>query len=45
MDNTKKILSLIDSGVTKVAETKADNFCFLWGYQPKTPKALKKIKK
>ncbi|OPX46334.1 hypothetical protein CLHUN_01500 [Ruminiclostridium hungatei] len=45
MDKTSKILSAIDSKVSEIAAKKANDFSFLWGHQPKTPKALKDNKK
>lgn len=45
MNKKLKLLSTIDSRVTATATKKAENFCFLWGYQPKTPKILKNLKK
>jgi hypothetical protein len=45
MDKTSKLLSIVDSKVTNTAEKTANNFSFLWGHQPKTPKSFKKALK
>ncbi|WP_081741782.1 cyclic lactone autoinducer peptide [Ruminiclostridium josui] len=45
MNKKSKLLSIIDSNVTAIAEKKAENFSFLWGHQPRVPKSLKTIKK
>ena len=44
MGKDLKLLSLVDSKVTSAAVKKENAGSFLWGHQPKAPKAIKKIK-
>lgn len=40
-----KMLTKLDGAAKKSAQFGADNLCIWWEYQPKKPKAVKKMRK